>query len=169
MDVKTECLSRLLDEDINMVQPDDYMEGEYADYVCHLKRSLYGLKHSPRMWNQTIDKFMLKLGFKKCEADHCIYVKWDNHDMIFVALYVDDLVLASNDDELLRLTTKTLSKRFNMTDLGHLKYFLRMEMEQDVTAGRASVRQTKFAKDILENLAWETATRSSLLKTQASS
>ncbi|GMF57911.1 unnamed protein product [Phytophthora lilii] len=38
------------------------------------------------MWNQTIDKFMLELEFKKCKADHCIYAKWNDQDMIFVAL-----------------------------------------------------------------------------------
>ncbi|GMF26882.1 unnamed protein product [Phytophthora lilii] len=54
MDVKTAFLNGLLDEDIYMVQPEGYTDEERPDYVCHLKRSLYGLKQSPRMWNQTI-------------------------------------------------------------------------------------------------------------------
>ncbi|POM75330.1 Hypothetical protein PHPALM_7579, partial [Phytophthora palmivora] len=57
-----------MDEDIYMVQPDGFIDEAHPDYVCKLKRSVYGLKQSPRMWNQTIDKFMLELGFKKCEA-----------------------------------------------------------------------------------------------------
>ncbi|GMF41076.1 unnamed protein product [Phytophthora lilii] len=61
---------------------------------------------------------MLELEFKKCKADHCIYAKWNDQDMIFVALYVDDLVLASNNDELLKSTKEALSSRFDMTDLG---------------------------------------------------
>ncbi|GMG39212.1 unnamed protein product [Aspergillus oryzae] len=155
MDVKTAFLNGLLDEDIYMVQPEGYTDEERPDYVCHLKRSLYGLKQSPRMWNQTIDKFMLELEFKKCKADHCIYAKWNDQDMIFVALYVDDLVLASNNDELLKSTKEALSSRFDMTDLGHLRYFLGMEIEQDLSAGRVSIRQTKFAKDILEKFGME--------------
>ncbi|POM75105.1 Integrase catalytic core protein [Phytophthora palmivora] len=59
---------------------------------------------------------MLELGFKKCEADHCIYVKRDDQAMIFVALYEDDLILASNNDELLKATKEALSKRFEITD-----------------------------------------------------
>ncbi|KAG4038241.1 hypothetical protein PC123_g26197 [Phytophthora cactorum] len=155
MDVKTAFLNGSLDKDIYMVQPDGYKDEEHPDYVCQLQRSLYGLKQSPRMWNQTIDNFMLELGFKKCEANHCIYVKRDDQDMIFVALYVDDLVLASNNDKLLKSTKKALSERFDMTDLGHLKYFLGMEIDQDVVTGKVSMRQTKFAKDILEKFGME--------------
>uniref|UniRef100_H3H767 Reverse transcriptase Ty1/copia-type domain-containing protein n=1 Tax=Phytophthora ramorum TaxID=164328 RepID=H3H767_PHYRM len=117
--------------------------------VCKLKRSLHGLKQSPRMWNQTIDDFMLKLGFKKCESDHCIYLERDGQDMIFVALYVDDLVLASSNDELLESTKHALSKRFEMTDLGELEYFLGMEIKNDRDSGKVTVRQTKFLKSIL--------------------
>ncbi|KAG2758739.1 Retrovirus-related Pol polyprotein from transposon TNT 1-94 [Phytophthora cactorum] len=84
MDVKTAFLNGLLDEDIYMAQPDGYIDEVHPDYVCKLKRSLYGLKQSPRMWNKTIDDFMLKLGLKKCESDHCIYFKRDGQDMIFV-------------------------------------------------------------------------------------
>ncbi|POM65177.1 Reverse transcriptase, RNA-dependent DNA polymerase domain containing hypothetical protein, partial [Phytophthora palmivora] len=58
--------------------------------------------------------YVAVLGFKKCEADHCIYVNRDGHDMIFMALYVDDLILASNNDELFKSTKEALSKRFEM-------------------------------------------------------
>ena len=57
MDVKTSVLNGLLDEDIYMAQPDGFIDEVKPDHVCQLKRSLYGLKQSPRMWNQTIDKF----------------------------------------------------------------------------------------------------------------
>ncbi|KAG2782680.1 hypothetical protein PC111_g24477 [Phytophthora cactorum] len=112
-------------------------------------------KQSPRMWNKTIDDFMRKLGLKKCESDHCIYFKRDGQDMIFVALYVDDLVLASSSDKMLKETKQALSDRFEMTDMGQLKYFLGMEIEQDVATGKVSVRQTKFANDILEKFNME--------------
>ena len=78
------------------------------------------------MRNQIIDKFMFEMGFKKCKTYHCIYAKWDGEDMILVALYVDDLVLACNNDEMLQTTTGVLREQFEMTDLGRLKYFLGM-------------------------------------------
>ncbi|CEG46295.1 retrovirus-related gag-pol polyprotein [Plasmopara halstedii] len=138
-----------------MVQPDGYKNKKHPDHVFHLKRSLYGLKQSPRMWNQTIDKFMLELGLKKYEADHCIYVKRNDNDMIFVALYADDLMIASNNNELLKSTKNALSERFDMTDLGRLKYFFGIEIEQDEPTGSISMRQTKFADDILKEFSME--------------
>ena len=155
MDVKTAFLNGLLDEDIYMVQPGGHVDEDHPDFVGQLKRSLYGLTQSPRTWNQTIDKFMLELDFKKCETDHCIYVKRADQDMILVALYVDDLVLASNNDELLKSTKKVLGDRFDMTDLGNLKYFLGMEVDQNFMVDTISIRQSKFEKDILEKFGME--------------
>ncbi|OWY95693.1 Copia type Polyprotein, partial [Phytophthora megakarya] len=140
MDVKTAFLNGLLDEDIYMAQPDGFIDSIHPDYVCKLKRSLYGLKQSPRMWNKTIDEFMLTM---------------DGQEMIFVALYVDDLILASSSDKMLKDTKQALSDRFEMTDMGQLKYFLGMEIDHDETTGKVAVRQTKFANDILEKFNME--------------
>ncbi|CAI5721938.1 unnamed protein product [Peronospora destructor] len=152
MDVKTAFLNGKLDEDIYMSQPDGYIKEENVHLVCKLDRSLYGLKQLPRMWNKTIDEFMIKLGFKKCESDHCIYIQRNGQHMIFVTLYVDGLVLAGSSEKMLNETKCALSKRFEMTDMGQLKYFLGMEIDRDDSAKKISIRQTKFAKDILEKL-----------------
>ncbi|CEG45257.1 hypothetical protein VITISV_038864 [Plasmopara halstedii] len=102
------------------------------------------------MWNKTIDDFMQLLEFNKCESDHCVYMKRSDQDMIFVALYVDDLILASSSLKMLKETKQSLSDRFEMTDMGQLKYFLEMEIEQDTIAGTVSMRQTTFASDVLK-------------------
>uniref|UniRef100_A0AAV1TW23 Reverse transcriptase Ty1/copia-type domain-containing protein n=1 Tax=Peronospora matthiolae TaxID=2874970 RepID=A0AAV1TW23_9STRA len=120
MDVKTAFLNGSLDEDIYMDQPTGCLDEKQPEYVCKLKRLLYDLKQWPRMWSQTIDEFMIKMGFNKCESDHCIYIKRDNQDMILVVLYVGDLILARNNNKLLKSTKMALSTPFEMTDLGEL-------------------------------------------------
>lgn len=135
MDVKTACLSGQLDEDIYMAQPDGFNDTAHPDYVYKLQRSLYGLKQSTRMWNKTIDDFVLGLELKKCESDHCVYMKHDGQDMIFVALYVDDLILANSTSKMLQETKQVLSNRFEMADMVQIKYFLGIEIGQDTEAG----------------------------------
>ena len=149
MDVKTAFLNGVLDEEIYMQQPEGYVSENKQSHVCKLKRSLYGLKQSPRMWNHTIDEFMIKMSFSKCESDHCLYIKRIDGDMVIVVLYVDDLIIASGNNSLLGSTKHALSERFEMTDLGELKYFLGMEIGQDQVSGQVTMRQTKFLKSIL--------------------
>jgi hypothetical protein len=65
MDVKTTFLHGDLEEEIFMKQPEGYVVKGKKELVCKLKKSLYGLKQSPRMWYQKIDTYMLGLGFTR--------------------------------------------------------------------------------------------------------
>ena len=92
------------------------------------------------MWNKTIDEFMIKIGFNKCESNRCIYIKRDEHHMIFVALNVDDLVIASSSNKLIREAKCALSERYEMTDMGRLKGFLGIEIDRDESGRTLSLR-----------------------------
>lgn len=77
MDVKTAFLHGLLDETIYMDQPEGFIDKKYPEKVCLLKRSLYGLKQSPRQWNRRFDDFVKTQGYVRSEYDMCVYFKVD--------------------------------------------------------------------------------------------
>jgi hypothetical protein len=75
MDVKTSFLHGDLEEQIYMKQPEGFVVKGKKELICKLKKSLYGLKQSPRMWYQNFDTYILGFGFVRSRADHCVYSK----------------------------------------------------------------------------------------------
>jgi len=96
MDVVTAYLNGDLDHEIYMTQPEGFIEETNKDLVCLLKKSLYGLKQAGRSWNKKIHDVLVKLGFQRMEADYCVYQFIDKTTVIWLCLYVDDLLLFSN-------------------------------------------------------------------------
>ena len=74
MDVISAFLTGELEEEIYMQQPDGYIQPDKEDMVCRLKKSLYGLKQSPRCWNRVFSEYMESIDFKQSTADPCVYV-----------------------------------------------------------------------------------------------
>ncbi|KAE9621528.1 putative RNA-directed DNA polymerase [Lupinus albus] len=72
MDVKTAFLHGDLEEEIYMKQPEGFQVEGKEDYVCRLRKSLYGLKKAPRQWYKKFGSFMYKQGYKKAASDHCV-------------------------------------------------------------------------------------------------
>ena len=75
MDVKTKFLHRDMEEEIYMKQPEGFVVKGKKELVCMLKKSLYGLKSSPRMWYQIFDTYIWGLRFTRRKEDHCVYFK----------------------------------------------------------------------------------------------
>jgi hypothetical protein len=76
------------------------MKGK-KELVCKMKKSLYGLKKSPRMWYKKFDIYMLGLGFIRRKADHCVYFKLIINHLLYLVLHVDDVLLIGNDKEII--------------------------------------------------------------------
>ena len=85
-DVPTAFLRGELKEEIWMEQPKGYEIGNIHKNKCLLQKTLYGLKQSPREWNEVIHKFLVSENFKQSQADSCIYVKRKNENVIFVGV-----------------------------------------------------------------------------------
>ena len=95
LDVKTAFLHGELEEEIYMDQPEGFIVPGKENFVCKLKKSLYGLKQSPRQWYKRFDSFMLSHGFKKSEYDSYVYIKIVDGSPIYLLLYVDDMLIAA--------------------------------------------------------------------------
>jgi hypothetical protein len=82
LDVKTAFLHGELEEFICMDQPEGFVVAGKENLVCRLKKSLYGLKQSPRQWYRRFDSFMISHGFKRSDYDSCVYLKTVNGSAI---------------------------------------------------------------------------------------
>jgi hypothetical protein len=131
MDVKKMLLHGDLEEEIYMKHPEGFVVKGNKDLVCKLKRSLYGLNKSPRMWYQNFYTHIPSLGFVKSKVDHCIYSKEEGGDFIYVALYVKDMLLIGNNMDTIKEVNKKLSSKFNMKDIDAAKFILGMEIKRD--------------------------------------
>ena len=108
--VKTAFLHGDLEEDIYMIQPEGFIVQRQKNLVCKLRKSLYGLKQAPRQWYKKFDSFMHRIGFKRCEANHCSYVKSFDNTYIILLLYVDDMLIVGSSIEEINNLKKQLSK-----------------------------------------------------------
>jgi hypothetical protein len=99
MDVDAAFLNAELNEDIYIKAPPGQPPLPNG-YVYKLKKSLYGLKQSPKSWNDTLNDFLIKeCTLRRLQSESCLYVRTDRNTSkcIIVAIYVDDIVIAYND------------------------------------------------------------------------
>jgi len=128
MDVKTVFLNEDLKEDVYMDQSVGFIEEGKKHMVCKLKKSIYGLKQASRQWYLKFNDTITSFGFKENIVDRCIYLKVSGSKFIFLVLYVDDILLATNDLGLLSETKKFLSNNFEREDMGETYYVIGIEI-----------------------------------------
>jgi hypothetical protein len=153
MDVKTAFLQAGVEEEIYVYPPKGHEERgpDGKAKVWRLKKSLYGLKQAPRNWNKEINAWFLDYGFKASAVDPCLNVRHGpNGSILIVILYVDDLIIAGSSRAEVDQFKKDIAKRFDMSDLGALKFFLGMEICRDRIKRTLDVKQTAYVDRVLE-------------------
>ena len=156
VDVTTAFLNGKLEEEVFMKQPEGFVAKGREHLVCRLKKSLYGLKQSPRCWNTALDKHLREIGFTQTESDPCIY-RASKGEPFFLGVYVDDIVMASKSQTRLAEVKKSLAKKFDIKDLGRLHHFLGMKVVQDETMGNVWVGQHAYTENLLRKFGMESA------------
>lgn len=142
MDVKTAFINSYVKEEVYIYPPPGY---ETNEPILRLRKALYGLKQAPRAWNDHIDAAFRKYGFKRCHSDYCVYVK----DQVIVALYVDDILIISDNENEIINTKSFLRYEFEMEDMGEVKRFLGMDIKR-MANGDYTINQRDYVRKILK-------------------
>jgi Reverse transcriptase (RNA-dependent DNA polymerase) len=146
-DVKTAFLNGALTEEIYMKQPVGFASG---DKVYRLRKSLYGLKQAARVWNQLLDETLKRNGFKASQNDKCLYIYKRGVTVCYFFVHVDDVLVASNDEEELTRIMKAVGASFELKDMGAVKSFLGIEVQRDAD-GHFLISQSKYIEEIAES------------------
>jgi hypothetical protein len=147
LDVNNAFLHGDLAEEVYMTLPPGFAKtGESK--VCRLHKSLYGLKQSSRQWFAKFSSTLLEFGFVQSKADYTLFTRSLPDSFIDILVYVDDIVVASDNSAAVSIFIHMLNDRFQLKDLGQLKYFLGLEIARSELG--ISVCQRKYALDILE-------------------
>ncbi|KAJ9559500.1 hypothetical protein OSB04_004660 [Centaurea solstitialis] len=146
-DVKNAFLHGELKEEVYMEAPHGFTDRFGEREVCLLKKSLYGLKQSPRAWFGKFTLAMNNYGFKQSNSDHTLFLKRRGNLITCLIIYVDDMIITGDDKEEIAKLRKSLFTDFEMKDLGELKYFLGIE----VLRSRRGIFmcQQKYVMDLL--------------------
>ena len=150
MDVKTAFLNGELEEEVYMTQPEGFISEKGNNLVCKLKKSIYGLKQASRQWYMKFHNIITSFGFEENIVDQCIYIKVSGSKFTFLVLYVDDILLASNNFGLIRETKRFLSQNFDMKDIGEASYVLGIEIHRDRSKKILGLSQKAYINKILE-------------------
>ena len=158
MDVVTAFLNGLLPEEevVYMKAPEG--AGLPPGTVVVLRRMLYGLKQSPRKWNERLNDFLLSMSFHRSTNDSALYWRGEGDKYDYILVYVDDLlIITPTKSDSLAAIKEALAKEFDMKDMGELKSFLGIEITRDRTNRTMKLIQKGYIDTILEHFGFTDA------------
>lgn len=156
-DVRTVFLYGNLSENIYMKPPERDINLDSNKVVCKLKKSIYGLKQSARCWSDHFREFFRTFDFQESVADKCIFRDSNNGENVYLALYVDDGVIAARSKKAIDEVTNNLKEHFELTVERNVKTFVGMNIERDRANKRLFVHQQTYTKRIIERFDIENA------------
>ncbi|CAI7868590.1 unnamed protein product [Closterium sp. NIES-53] len=116
--------------------------------VCLLQKSLYGIKHEPRLWQQYLYTVLAELGFKQLPHDLGMYRKESRGKFILVVTYVDDLLCTGDDTELLNQFEADIKEKLEVTIIHNVTQLLGLNITQSATSIHLSA--AKYAETLVK-------------------
>lgn len=106
-----------------MRQPRGFEDSTYPSHVCRLNKAIYGLKQAPRACFNKLKTYLMQQGFRACQSDTSLFVHTSNKTIIYILVYVDDLIITSTNVNIIQNFIHQLHKVFSLKDLGELHFF----------------------------------------------
>eukprot|EP00253_Pinus_taeda_P017718 PITA_17718 len=148
MDVKTAFLNADLKENVFISQLEGFAVKGHEHKVCKLVKSLYGLKQASLASYEKLTEHLLKLNFKHFDLDDAtLFVKKVGKKVVYLVVYVDDVLMTGNNESYISSIKKELGKSFEMIDLGYVHYYLGIEVTQHPKS--IFLSQKKYIGDLL--------------------
>ncbi|GJY34704.1 putative ribonuclease H-like domain-containing protein [Tanacetum coccineum] len=130
MDVKSAFLYGTIEEEVYVHQPPGFVDPAHPNKVYKVVKALYGLHQAPRAWYETLSSFLLENGFRRGTIDKTLFIKKNKSDIVLVQVYVDDIIFGSTKKSVCTEFKEVMHKRFQMSSIGELTFFLGLHVKQ---------------------------------------
>ena len=146
IDVKTAFLHGMLPEDKTayLEQPNGFEEPGKEDWVMELRKSIYGMKQAGRIWNQTFHDMVTAWGFEQNKKDPCVYRRQTATGTVIFGVHVDDIYSIADPPKENACFKAELHSKWEISDLGDIKFTLGIAIERDRNSCSISLNQTAF-------------------------
>ncbi|GJX73210.1 putative ribonuclease H-like domain-containing protein [Tanacetum coccineum] len=148
MDVKSAFLYGKIEEEVYVCQPPGFEDPDFPDRVYKVEKALYGLHQAPRAWYETLSTYLLDNGFQRGKIDKTLFIRRDKGDILLVQVYVDDIIFGSTKKSLCTEFEKMMHKKFQMSSMGELTFFLGLQVKQKEDG--IFISQDKYVTEILK-------------------
>ncbi|GKB31994.1 putative ribonuclease H-like domain-containing protein, partial [Tanacetum coccineum] len=148
MDVKSAFLYGTIKEEVYVCQPPGFEDPQFPNKVYKVEKALYGLHQAPKAWYKTLSTYLLENGFRRGTIDKTLFIKKDKGDILLVQVYVDDIIFGSTKKFLCVEFGQMMHKRFQMSSIGELTFFLGLQVKQKDDG--IFISQDKYVADIFK-------------------
>ncbi|CAI7798115.1 unnamed protein product [Closterium sp. NIES-53] len=156
LDFSTAFLQGSLHEAIWLHRPPGF-SGSFPEGIhWSLRRPVYGLRQAPCEWHDPLRMTLAALGFAPSTADPSLFLRTDTSlPPFYVLVYVEDLVFATSDIEVLILVKAELQERHTCTDLGELQSYLGLQITRDRARRTITLTQSHMVHQVLQRFGFQ--------------
>ncbi|GKB26266.1 putative ribonuclease H-like domain-containing protein [Tanacetum coccineum] len=152
MDTNSAFLYGKIEEEVYVCQPPGFEDPNFPDRVYKVEKILYGLYQAPKAWYKTLSTYLLENRFQRGQIDKTLFIKRDQGDIMIVQVYVDDIIFGSTKKKLCTKFEKMMHKKFQMSYMGELTFFLGLQVKQKEDG--IFISQDKYVTEILKKFSF---------------